>query len=110
MKVDVDLIMAMSADLLDLLPDGWERDIYIDGCKLAEEAGEVCQTLVKRSKTVDDTADELADTIAVCAAIALKKGIDLNEAILRKHKERIQKRVDFHYSGKVPEGWVPRVK
>ena len=49
MGFDVDQLMSMAADLLDLTPDGWERTIFFDSSKLAEETGEVAQTLNKAS-------------------------------------------------------------
>jgi len=92
----------MSKELLDLTLDGWERSIFFDASKLLEECGEVAECLNKTSKTSEDLGDELADVIAVCFVIALKKGIDMDTAILRKQEERVKKLVKRFHGGTYP--------
>jgi NTP pyrophosphatase (non-canonical NTP hydrolase) len=71
----------MSIELLSLTPDGFERDIHRDMSKLAEE---------------------LADVLVVCAIIAFKQGVDLNEANARKHKKRVEKLLNRFHDGHYP--------
>lgn len=110
MDLRVKDLMDMAADLLDIIPDGWERDIHRDLGKLAEETGEVAEALNKRSKTLQDLADELADVVNVCFFIAAKKGLDMEAACVNKHAERVEKRIKFHHNGVRPEGLCPRWK
>ena len=100
----------MSADIMDLLPDGWTRDVYRDLAKLTEETGEVAEALVKVTKTTEDLAEELADVIACCFVLGLRRGIDMEDALRKKHKKRIEKRLNFYFNGERPKGWNPRVK
>ena len=86
--------------LLNLTDNGWERSIYFDLSKLTEETGEVAECLNKSKFTDEDLGDELADVITVVAVIALKKDIDLNKALTRKHKKQIQKLLKRNYSRK----------
>lgn len=109
MGITTNTLLDMSADLLDLLPDGFSRTLFLDVCKLAEETGEVAEAVVKSSKTDRDLGHELADVIAVCCVIALKKGIDLDHALLEKHHERINKKLKQYHNGEFPEGFRPRV-
>jgi NTP pyrophosphatase (non-canonical NTP hydrolase) len=103
--------MDMSADLLDLVPDGWKRDVFRDVAKLAEETGEVAQAVIKNTSYTDaDIAEELSDVIAVCCVIALRKGIDLEQACVDKHKKRIEKRINWSFGGERPADWKPRIK
>lgn len=102
-------LMNMSADILDLTPDGWERPIWFDMSKLAEEIGEIAETLNKTSKTKVDTGHEISDALAVLCVIALKMNIDLDEASKEKQKERIQKLLRKFHEGKVPEGFTFRL-
>lgn len=102
-------LMDMAEDLLDLTDNGWSRTIYFDQSKLAEEVGEVAECLNKSSKTDEDLAEELSDVVAVCCVIALKKGIDLNTACLKKQKKRIDKLVQRFHEGMFPEGFMLRV-
>jgi NTP pyrophosphatase (non-canonical NTP hydrolase) len=92
----------MSRELLDLTPDGWTRTIYFDQSKLTEEVGEVAECLNKSKKTLEDLGDELADVIGVVMVIALKKGIDIDEAIIRKQGKRVAKLLARFHDGKYP--------
>lgn len=92
----------MSRELLDLTPDGWTRSIYFDLSKLTEEIGEVAECLNKSKKTKEDLGDELADVIGVVMVIALKSGIDMNEAIIKKQEKRVAKLLARFHDGKYP--------
>ena len=110
MEVTIATMLDMAADLLDIVPDGWDRSVFRDTTKLGEETGEVCEAVIKTSKTKDDVAEELADVLNVCCTIAIRLDIDLKQAVIDKHKKRIKKRLDFYGDGELPEGWNPRVK
>ncbi len=110
MKLTLEDLMEMSEDLLDITLTGWERTIYYDGTKLAEECGEVAECLAKATKTDKDLGEELSDVIAVCCIIALKKNINLNQAIIDKQIKRITKLLNKHHNGLYPEGFSPRIK
>lgn len=107
--ITINTMVNMSADLLDLTPDGWERSLYFDLSKLAEECGEVAACLNKTALTDEDLADELADVLAVCAVIALKKNINLTEAMRNKQEKRIQKLLNRFHGGSYPSAKVRRV-
>ena len=107
--LDIHDLEEMSREMLDLRPDGWEKSIYWDMSKLTEECGEVAECLNKSKKTKDDLGQELSDLIAVCFVIALKSGIDLNEAIQRKQVERVAKLVARFHQGVYPRANSPRV-
>jgi len=104
MSIELDIydLEEMSRELLDLTPDGWKRSIYFDLSKLTEEVGETAECLNKSKKTKEDLGDELADVIGVVLVIALKSGIDLNEAIPKKQAKRIAKLVARFHDGKYP--------
>lgn len=97
-----DEITQGARELLDLRPDGWTASPLHDMVKLSEEVGEVAECMVKSRKTVDDLADELADVLVVVAAIALRAGIDLDDAWHKKHPRRVQKLVDRFHDGNYP--------
>ena len=100
--LDVHDLEEMSREILELRPDGWIKTIYFDLSKLAEECGEVAECLNKSKKTKKDLGDELSDVINVCFMIALKSGIDLNEAILSKQVERVDKLLARYHEGVHP--------
>ncbi|MDE6279242.1 MAG: pyrophosphatase [Paramuribaculum sp.] len=62
---------------------------------LAEETGEVARVMARRfgsqtpkpgdKATVENLAEELADVIRVCCAIANQTGINIAEALMAKH-------------------------
>lgn len=110
MKITSEVLENMSKDLLDLTKDGWERVIYFDSSKLGEECGEVAECINKSSKTNEDLAEELSDVISVCYVIALKRGINLEEAIPKKQAKRIAKLLRKYHGGALPEGFALRVK
>lgn len=110
MVLDIGHLENMAADLLDLTPDGWDRTIYFDLSKLAEEVGEVAEALNKSDRTDEDLADELADVIAVVNVIALKKKIDLNKAIINKQKKRLKKLLKRFHRGTWPEDFDIRYR
>lgn len=89
-------------ELLDLRPDGWTSSILHDMAKLAEETGEVAECLVKSRKTKEDLGEELSDVMVVVAAIALREGIDLNEACSRKQAKRVEKLLGRFHNGIYP--------
>ncbi len=107
--ITINTLVNMAADLLDLTPDGWERTIYFDLSKLAEECGEVANCLNKSQMTDEDLADELADVLAVCAVIALKRNINLTEAVSNKQEKRIKKLLKRFHGGSYPRTKVRRV-
>ncbi len=98
--MDFDDLARDAKELLDLRPDGWTCDILHDGVKLAEETGEVAECLVKSRKTKEDLGEELSDVMAVVAVIALRAGIDLNEAHPKKQAKRVEKLLKRFHSGK----------
>src|SRR3970282_931970 len=100
--LDVHDLEEMSRELLDLTPDGWTRSLYFDLSKLTEEVGEIAECLNKSKKTKEDLGDELADALAVVFVIALKSGIDLNDAIPKKQAKRVAKLVARFHDGKYP--------
>lgn len=100
--LDIHDLEEMSREMLDLRPDGWTKSIHWDMCKLSEECGEVAECLVKSKKTKHDLGEELSDVIAVCFVIALKSGIDLNEAIQNKQIQRVAKLVMRFHEGVHP--------
>ena len=100
--LDVHDLEEMSRELLDLTPDGWTRSLYFDLSKLTEEVGEVAECLNKSKKTLEDLGDELSDALGVVMVIALKKGIDMNEAILKKQEKRVAKLLARFHDGKYP--------
>lgn len=110
MTLDIEDLVNMAKDLLDVIPDGWRRNLKDDLAKLTEEVGEVAGAINKNSKTKVDLAHELSDVISVCFVMAIRAGIDLDFYHKEKQKERLQKRFDWYYKGKAPEGWKPRVK
>lgn len=107
-SISVEDLSEMAADILDLTPDGWDRTIYFDLSKLTEEVGEVAEALNKSSMTDEDLGDELADVIKCVHIIALKRKINLKEALVRKQKNRIQRLVRRFHNNQRPEGLVLR--
>ena len=101
--MNFDDLMQEAKELLDLRPDGWIRDNFFNMAKLAEECGEVAECLAKSSKTLDDLGEELSDVIIVVAIIALKAGIDLNDAHTKKQNKRVDKILKRFHEGKYPE-------
>lgn len=101
-ELDIHALEEMSRELLDLTPDGWNRSIYFDLSKLTEEVGEVAECLNKTKKTKEDLGDELADAVGVVMVIALKTGIDMNEAIIKKQEKRVAKLLARFHAGKYP--------
>lgn len=95
-------LLDQSEEILDLTPDGWDRTIHFDLSKLAEEVGEVAECLNKSKKTDKDLAEELSDVIAVVGVIALKKNINLEQAIVSKQEKRVEKLLKRHHSGRLP--------
>ena len=89
-------------EVLDLRPDGWTKDILFDMVKLAEEVGEVAECVAKSTKTKGDLGEELSDVIVVVGMIALKAGIDLNEAYPKKRVKGVQKLLDRFHNGAYP--------
>lgn len=110
MEITSEVLENMSKDLLDLTKDGWKREIYFDSSKLAEECGEVAECVNKSSKTTEDLGEELADVVAVCYVLAVKKGIDLGKAIEKKQAKRINKLLSKYHNGAFPKGFSLRVK
>ena len=98
--MDIKELLDQAVHLLNLVPDGWDRDIYFDVSKLVEECGEVAACLNKTEKTDEDLAEELADVMFVIAFIALKKDIDLNRALISKHGKQVEKLLARFHSGK----------
>jgi len=90
-------LLAQATELLDLTPDGWDRSIYFDISKLFEEGGEAAECVNKSRFTDEDLGEELADIMVVVAVIALKRGIDLDKAMVNKQVKRVRKlRKRFH--------------
>lgn len=89
-------------ELLDLCPDGWTRSPLFDLAKLTEETGEVAECMVKSRKTKEDLGEELSDVMAVVGVIALKAGIDLNEAYPKKRTKWVTKLVNQFHRGTYP--------
>ena len=100
--MDFDELVLDAKEILDLSPDGWTRDILFDLAKLTEETGEVAECLVKSHKTKEDLGEELSDVIVVAVVIALKAGIDLNEAYPKKRVKGIQKLLTRFHNGDYP--------
>lgn len=98
--MSIEELLTHAAKLLDLTDNGWKRSIYFDLSKLAEETGEVAECLNKSKCTDQDLGDELADVMTVIAIISLKKGIDLDKALARKHDRQIRKLLKRHYAEK----------
>jgi NTP pyrophosphatase (non-canonical NTP hydrolase) len=97
-----DDLATYAKEVLDLRPDGWTKDPLFDLAKLVEEVGEVAECMVKSAKTKEDLGEELSDVIVVAAIIALRAGIDLNEAFPRKRKKGVQKLLDRFHNGVYP--------
>ena len=89
-------------EILDLRPDGWIRDPLFDMVKLAEETGEVAECFAKSAKTKEDLGEELSDVIVVVGVIALRAGIDLNEAHPKKQAKRVEKLLKRFHNGAYP--------
>jgi NTP pyrophosphatase (non-canonical NTP hydrolase) len=104
--VTFDDLAACAKEVLDLRPDGWTKDPLFDLAKLTEEAGEVAQCMVKSSKTKEDLGEELSDVLVVVGMIALRAGIDLNEAFPKKRAKGVQKLLKRFHNGAYP----PHVK
>ncbi|KKK84279.1 hypothetical protein LCGC14_2784990 [marine sediment metagenome] len=98
--MEVKELLEQATEVLDLIKNGWDRNIYFDVSKLAEECGEVAAALNKSKFTDADLADELADVISVCAVIALKRDIDLEKAIISKQVKRVDKLLKRFHDGK----------
>lgn len=97
-----DELMLQAEELLDLRPDGWSCDRMRDVVKLAEETGEVAECMVKSRKTKEDLGEELSDVMVVCAVIALRAGIDLNDVCPKKQAKRVHKLVKRFHNGVYP--------
>ena len=91
-----------SKEILDLRPDGWTKDPLFDMVKLAEEVGEVAECMAKSNKTVEDLGEELSDVIVVVGIIALRAGIDLNEAYPKKRIKGVKKLLRRFHNGTYP--------
>ncbi len=89
-------------ELLDLRPDGWTCSVLHDMVKLSEETGEVAECMVKSRKTKEDLGEELSDVMAVVGVIALRAGIDLNDAHPKKQAKRVQKVLNRFHGGIYP--------
>ena len=100
--MNFDELAADAKELLDLRPDGWAKDRLFDAVKLAEETGEVAECMVKSRKTKEDLGEELSDVMAVVGVIALRAGIDLNEAHPKKQAKRVTKLVNRFHNGVYP--------
>lgn len=100
--MNFDELMRDARELLDLRPDGWTKSTLHDLGKLAEETGEVAECMVKSRKTKEDLGEELSDVIIVAATIALRAGIDLNDAHPKKHAKRVEKLVKRFHNGVHP--------
>ncbi len=100
--MDFDELTVDAEELLNLRPDGWTKTILHDLGKLCEETGEVAECLVKSSKTKQDLGEELSDVMVVCAVIARKYDINLNEVCEDKQKKRVKKLVDRFHKGVYP--------
>jgi NTP pyrophosphatase (non-canonical NTP hydrolase) len=93
-----DDLLRDARQLLDLRPDGWICSPFRDIVKLAEETGEVAECMVKSRKTKEDLAEELSDVMVVVATIALREGIDLEDACIKKQEKRVAKLIKrFHH-------------
>lgn len=94
------------------LVDDWIRstnagyyDELTNMAVLAEETGEVARIIARRygrqrCKPTDNVeleklGEELADVIHVCVALANQTGIDLESALLRKHKIILERDKDI---------------
>lgn len=100
--MDFDDLMRDAKEVLDLRPDGWTHSPLFDLAKLTEETGEVAECMVKSHKTKDDLGEELSDVMVVVGVIALRAGIDLNEAHPKKQVKRVKKLVDRFHNGDYP--------
>ena len=89
-------------ELLDLRPDGWTREKSFDMVKLAEETGEVAECFAKSRKTKEDLGDELSDVMIVCAVIARRAGLDLDDICVKKQVKRVRKLVKRFHNGTYP--------
>lgn len=98
----LDDLLDDAKETLDLRPDGWTKSILHDMAKLSEETGEVAECLVKSRKTLEDLGDELSDVMVVCAVLALRKNIDLEEACKRKQAKRVNKLLKRFHNGTCP--------
>lgn len=73
---------------------------------LAEETGEVARIMARKfgQQTCKDSdrattgrlAEELADVVRVCCAIANQCGIDLTDALIQKHRLICERDADRH--------------
>ena len=100
--MDFDDLMRDAKEVLDLRPDGWTHSPLFDLAKLTEETGEVAECMVKSRKTKEDLGEELSDVMVVVGVIALRAGIDLNEAHPKKQVKRVKKLVDRFHNGDYP--------
>lgn len=89
-------------ELMDLRPDGWTCSTFRDTAKLAEETGEVAECMIKSHKTKKELGEELSDVMVVVATIALRAGIDLNDAHPKKQAKRVKKLLDRFHTGIYP--------
>ena len=101
-KLTIDDVLKDAKELLDIRPDGWKKHPLHDLAKLAEETGEVAECMVKSHKTKEDLAEELSDVIVVVGVIALRAGINLNEAHPAKQAKRVQKLLKRFHKGVYP--------
>ena len=100
--MNFDDLVEAAEEILDLRPDGWSCDNLFHVVKLAEETGEVAECVAKSRKTLEDLGEELSDVMVVVAIIAVRAGIDLNEAFPKKHVKSIKKLVDRFHNGIYP--------
>ena len=89
-------------EILDLRPEGREMDPLFNLAKLTEEVGEVAECLVKTHKTKKDLGEELSDVMVVVGIIALRAGINLNEAHPTKQAKRVEKLLKRFHNGVYP--------
>lgn len=100
--MDFDDLMRDAKEVLDLRPNGWTHSPLFDLAKLTEETGEVAECMVKSRKTKEDLGEELSDVLVVVGIIALRAGIDLNEAYPKKRVKSIKKLVNRFHNGDYP--------
>ncbi len=100
--MNFDDLMLDAKELTDLRPDGWTCSPLHDMVKLAEETGEVSACMVKSRKTKEDLGEELSDVMVVVGVIALRAGIDLNDAHPKKQAKRVEKLLERFHNGVRP--------
>jgi len=101
--MNFDDLTQAAKEILDLRPDGWTKSPLHDLAKLTEEVGEVAECMVKSFKTKEDLGEELSDVMVVIGVIALRAGIDLNDAFPKKQTKRVQKLLNRFHGGSYPQ-------